>query len=297
MIQSPTTSQSPPAQRRTPDEYVREAERLLPAPHILPQLLPLLNQLDRDTEKVVELISYDASLTASVMRVCNSSYYSRGTPIDSLKQAITHIGLNETYRIVVAIAGSVLLSTSGRRQTGPKSQTLWHHSATAALGAQILAEETGEDENAVFTAALLHDIGKIVFALEQENLYEGRANSREEGLRSLLDIERDLFGIEHANLGGCVMEAWRFPTNLVAAVRFHHQPNDALNYSRAAACVSLGDHMAYLLDRGYGQTTPPLMGRDEALGTLNIQPEKLQQCKNRILPRLKVLKGLYRMRV
>ena len=284
-------------QKEPADAYVRKAQHLMPAPHILPQLLPLLNQLDRDVGKIIELISYDPSLTANVMRVCNSAYYNRGTPIESLKQAITHIGLNETYRIVVAIAGSMLLSTSGREHSGEESHKLWNHSATAALAAQILAQEAGEDENAVFTAGLLHDIGKVVFAAEVEGLYEGRDDSRKKNTQSLLDVESGLFGVDHAELGGRLLEAWRFPTNLVAAVRFHHQPDEALTYGRAAACVLLADCIAYLLDRGYGQEHVLLRGRDEALDSLRISSDQLSDYKDQVIPRLEILKEFYHMRV
>jgi putative nucleotidyltransferase with HDIG domain len=291
------TAEQSALQKEPADAYVRKAQHLMPPPHILSQLLPLLNQPDRDVGNVIELISYDPSLTANVMRVCNSAYYNRGTSIQSLKQAITHIGLNETYRIVVAIAGSMLLSTAGQEHSRKKSHKLWSHSATAAIAAQILAQEAGEDENAVFTGGLLHDIGKVVFAAEVEDLYESRDDPREENGQSLLDVERGLFGVDHAELGGRLMEAWRLPTNLVAAVRFHHQPDEALTYGRAAACVLLGDCIAYLLDRGYGQERVVLRGRDEALDSLRISSEQLSDYKDQVLPRLEFLKELYHMQV
>ena len=293
MMPEPLAQEASSEKKERADEYIRKAQRVLPAPHILPQLLPLLNQPNRDIDKIVELISYESSLTANVMRICNSCYYSRGTPIESLKHAVMHIGLGETYRIVVAITGSVVLSAGGQPRSGRQPQRLWHHSATTALAAQFVAEQTGEDQNIVFTAALLHDLGKAVFALEQEKLYEERSDSHQKV--SLLDAEKELFGIEHAELGGRLMEAWRFPPSLVVAVQFHHQPGIAPSYARTAACVCVGDQIAYLLDRGYGNHHSALDGCGAALGILGISPERLTDYRDQVVPRLKLLKDLFRL--
>jgi putative nucleotidyltransferase with HDIG domain len=283
-------------QKEALDNYIGKAQQLVRIPHILPQLLSLLNKPDVDNRRIVELISYDAPLTASVMRVCNSAYYNRGTPIDSLHHAVMHIGLNETYRIVVAITGSLLLCQSGKKHPGTGAHGLWHHSATAALAAQILAHDRGENEDVVFTAALLHDIGKIVFAAEVQDLYEDQVDARGPGTRSLLEVEKGLFGVDHAELGGRLLEVWRFPTNLVAAVRFHHQLAEAMTFMRLAACVSLGNYIAYLLGHGYGHYHYLLLhGRDEAIEILNISPEDLSGYESQILPRLQTLNDLYRL--
>jgi putative nucleotidyltransferase with HDIG domain len=289
-------------QREAPDSsidgYISKAQRLVPAPHILPQLLPLLNRPDRDIGKIVELISYNPSLTANVMRVCNSAYYNRGTPIDSLQHAVIHIGLNETYRIVVAITGSLLLCQSERKHQGAETHSLWHHSATTALAAQLLAQDANEDEDVVFTAALLHDIAKIVLAAEVQDLYEDQTSAGDPNRGSLLEVEKSLFGVDHAELGGRLLEVWLFPTNLVAAVRFHHQLGDAMTFMRVAACVSLGNYIAYLLGRGYGHYHHSLLhGRDEAVDILNISPEDLSNYGDRVNPQLEALKDLYQLKV
>jgi putative nucleotidyltransferase with HDIG domain len=281
--------------KNTLDGFLSKAQHLLPAPHILPQLLSLLNNPDTNSNKIVELISYDPPLTASVMRICNSAYYNRGTPIDSLQHAVAHIGLNETYRMVVAIAGSILLCQSAGKHKGTEAHQLWQHSATAALAAQILAQDTSQDEDVVFTAALLHDIGKILFAAEVQGLYDSHDDPVEK--RSLVEVEKELFGLDHAELGGRLLEAWRFPTRLAAAVRFQHKPAEAMTFKRLSACVCLGDYLANALGRGYGRSDPPLQGRDEALGIMNISLDQLSDYEHEIQPRLRVLKDLYQFKV
>ena len=145
--------ESPPGGRALRiDEYISKGYHLASAPHILPRLMPLLNRVDTDNNQVVELISYDTPLTANVMRVCNSAFYSRGTPINSLAQAVTHLGSREIYRIVVAVACASTLSAN-RRAYGVQSTDLWLHSVVTAIAAQLVAHEAGEDADIIFTAA------------------------------------------------------------------------------------------------------------------------------------------------
>jgi hypothetical protein len=122
------------------DDYISKAHHLVPAPQILPQLLPLLNQPDIDSAKVVELISYNQSLTANVLRICNSAYYSRGTSIDNLQDAVTRVGFRQIYDIVVCIISSVTLARP-QKGYGVEANALWDHSVTSALAAQVIAQE------------------------------------------------------------------------------------------------------------------------------------------------------------
>lgn len=140
------------------DDYISAAHHLVPAPSVLPQILPLLNQPDADTSTVVDLIAYNQSLTGNVLRVCNSAYFSRGTPIDSLQHAVTRVGFRQIYDIVVSVISAVTLARP-QKGYGVEANELWGHSVAAALAAQI-----------VFIAAILHDIGKIVLSLALEDM-------------------------------------------------------------------------------------------------------------------------------
>ena len=116
------------------DDYIDDAQRLMPAPVILSQLPPLLSQPNIDTRRVVDLISYDQSLTGNVLRVCNSAYFAPDPPIDNLQYAVITMGFRLVYDIVV----SVIFSSTLR---GPhvsdylEANKLWEHSVATAVGA------------------------------------------------------------------------------------------------------------------------------------------------------------------
>lgn len=277
------------------DEYIRKAQHLVPAPHILPVLLPLLSSTESNNQKIGDLIAYDTSLTANVLRVCNSSYYCRGTPIDNLAQATTHLGSREIYRIVVAVTGALSLSAN-QKGYGVEAADLWRHSVTAGVAAQLVAKQVGEDEMVVFTAGILHDLGKIILSVAIEDIPEQYLKETAAG-QSLFDIEERLLGCHHAEVGGRLIENWKFPPNLVAAVRYHHKPSAANpNYQRLAAAVYLGNFIAYFMGYGYGHHALSLKARDETLQILNLQATALPPLLDECFQKLQQVRTLYNLK-
>jgi putative nucleotidyltransferase with HDIG domain len=279
----------------TLDEYIDKARHLVPAPTVLPQLIPLLNQPDIDNSRVVDLISYNQSLTANVLRVCNSAFYSRGASIDNLQQAITRIGFRQLYDIVVSSIAAVTLACP-QKGYGVEANELWAHSVTTAVAAQLVAKDLRIDEQVTFTAALLHDIGKIVLSLALEDNKAKVAHEAEKNNLSPMEIEMKLLGVNHAEVGGRLLERWKLPENLVAAVRYHHQPTAAKDHSRLAACVYLGNFTAYFMGHGYGRHSLDLKARDETLRILNLPAERLPEYMEKAFEKFKQVKSIYNIK-
>src|ERR1043166_9029902 len=88
----------------TADEYLDNVHHLLPAPRVVPQLLQILRKPDVDNGEIVRLISHDPSLTANVLRLSNSAFYGSAVAINSLDEAVTRLGSQQVYRLVVAVS-------------------------------------------------------------------------------------------------------------------------------------------------------------------------------------------------
>ncbi len=277
------------------DDYISAAHHLVPAPQVLPQILPLLNHPDVDASKVVDLIAYNQSLTGNVLRVCNSAYFSRGTPIDNLQHAVTRIGFRQIYDIVVSVISSVTLARP-QKGYGVEANELWEHSVATAVAAQLVARDCQADQQVVFTAAILHDIGKIVLSLALEEVKDKVSFETEKNNLSPIEIEMKLLGVNHAEVGGRLLERWKLPENLIAAVRHHHKPSAATGNERMAACVYLGDFIAYFMGHGYGKHALDLKARDETLKILNLSSEQIPQYMNESFEKLKRVKNLYNVK-
>lgn len=274
------------------DEYINKVKHLPPAPRVLPQLLPLLNKADVDCSKVVEVITYDQSLTAAVIQTCNSAYFAGRSPVDDIQEAITRLGFKEVYQIVLAVSGARVLGPA-QKGYGIAEGELWKHSVCTAVAAQIMAEEKGEDTSVVFTAALMHDVGKLVLAGALEDIYTKVVEETEENQYSLLETEKKLLGVQHAEIGGRLLARWKFPANLVGAVWFHHTPAAAKPYDRLASFVYLGNMIAHFLGFGFGHQAFALRGRSDALDVLELTADDLARYMIKTVERFEEVQKLF----
>ncbi len=283
------------ASMRSLDDYIAQAKHLVPAPQVLPQILPLLNQPEVDTRMVVDLIAFNQTLTANVLRLCNSAYYARGIRIDSLHGAVSLVGFRQIHDIVISVISAAAL-TRPQSGYGVEANDLWGHSVATAVAAQIVARDCSADQQIAFTAAILHDIGKIVLSVALEEVKDKVALLTKTENLSPYEIEMKLLGVNHAETGGRLLEQWNLPEHLAGAVRYHHQPAAAEGNEQLAACVFLGDFIAYLMGYGHGRHPLDLNTRDEALEILNLAPESISQFKSESLRNLGLVKHLYNLK-
>lgn len=274
------------------DDYIEQVKDLPPAPRVLPQLMPLLSQTNTDCSHVVELIKYDPALTTKVLKVCNNALYAASVPISDLDEAVARLGYSQIFRIVASVTAGRALA-GALKGHGIDEGELWKHSVTTAIACQLVARDIGDDENVAFTAGLLHDIGKIVLSRALEGLYIELIQAVEVNQQALLEAEKQLLGVHHAEVGGRLLERWNFPPNLVDAVNWHHQPNAAVADSRLASLVYLGNMLAYFLGHGYGHQAFAMRGRTESLQILGIQGEQLPHYMIKTLDNFEVIDVLF----
>ena len=93
-------------------DYIRNLRHLPPTPHLVPELMRLLNQPDLDSSKIVNMISYDPPLTANVLRISNSAYFAAALPTTDLQEAVTRLGFQQVYQLLAASTGARLLKSA-----------------------------------------------------------------------------------------------------------------------------------------------------------------------------------------
>lgn len=257
------------------DSYIKEVKTLPAAPRVLSELLSLLSQEESDASQVVELISFDPALTAKVLQRCNNAAAGLGGNITDLNDAVAKMGFNAIFRLVALVIGESMLGKA-QKGYGIGPGQLWEHSAMTAVAAKTLAAKRGSLENVAFTAALLHDIGKLVLGAFLDDLEQSMPKLKGPSGLSFLQAEKSVLGAEHAEIGGRVLEGWNFPETLVGAVRNHHDPGQDQLHEQLAAYVHLGDVIAHCIKHSQkyefysGQTQP------EALQILEISPREME---------------------
>src|SRR6185295_14348478 len=257
------------------DDYINRVQHLPPAPKILPQLLALLSRDNIDSSQVVDLMMYDPALTAAALQLCNCAYFA-AAPASDLSEAVARLGFQRIYQLVAAVSGARLLS-SAQKGYGIDEGELWKHSVASAVAAQLIAEKLGDDPNLVYTCALLHDLGKVVLATGLEKIYGKIIEDVEKNQQALLEAEKKLLGVQHAEIGGRLLARWKFPANIVSAVCYHHDPASAGDHQRLASYVYVSNLIAHFLGYGFGHHAFAMRGRAEALQILGLRGEHLAE--------------------
>ncbi len=267
---------------------------MLPAPQILPPLLQALGKEDADLKRVADLISFDPALTARLLGFCNSAFFGLSTRIDSVPEAVHQLGFRTVYRIVAGTVGGRLLTPS-QRDADNFPGSWWKHAVLTAFAAQFVADDIGAEPGAMFTAGLLHELGRVVLLQAFKGDY-ARLLEKEPGLTKSEVAEREMnaFGVTHAETGGRLLARWQFDAPIVSGVRFHNDPASASDETeqRFAACVHLSDELALSADPVNGeqvlaQAEPPI-----SMAMLNLSPKNLSRYEGLITENMKFAEAM-----
>lgn len=232
--------------RNTREELIDRAKTLSVMPTfrgVIERLFAVLDDRNSSFHDVYAVIKYEQALTAKLISIANSAYYSRGVEIFSLQRAMTAIGLEEVKNIVVCIF-FVENMLKELKLPGAIFLQFWKHSLHVACAARLLAERTiTEDAQKVFTVALLHDIGKIIFYLANEK-YDELVMNTQRGEESLNSVERALFGTDHGEIGYVLSVKWRFPQEFSEVIRAHHGGEVLGKYAQLLNLVKVADRFS-----------------------------------------------------
>ncbi len=171
------------------------------------------------------IVADDPALTATILRLCNSSFFGLSREIRDPCDAVRLLGTTALKSFV--LFHELFRTIDPQRPPLLDIDALWHHCLhTAHCTRLIVRMETGDADMAEtgFLAGLLHDIGLLVLA---ENFPDSSRDVRQEAERTgapLHEVERAAFGAGHAELGAYIMGLWGIPPEIAWAVAFHHDP-------------------------------------------------------------------------
>jgi len=185
----------------------------------------LLNKTDYSVLQVANVIKYDPSITANILKMANSAYFGSQHKISTINDAVMYLGQKNLLR-AIQTAGISKYYKKGSSGYFDKATDLWEHSVAVALMSQILSKKiTGNEDTTLYTAALLHDVGKIIMGEFVRDEMKKITILVSEHHMSFLEAEETVLGINHADLGGKIAEHWNFPIEIRDAISFHHRPD------------------------------------------------------------------------
>jgi HD-like signal output (HDOD) protein/nitrogen-specific signal transduction histidine kinase len=213
-------------------------------PHILVEMLDACKSSSANYQHISDIISHDAAVTARVVSLGNSSFYSGDSKINSLERALLVLGTETITTIVITSAFQQFFSESNNTHT-QYLKLFWKRSLTCALLAKSLATLTSYPQTQqAYLTGLLHNIGELVLETNHPKDYrEVAKTSPNETDRQELENKR--FLTNHSDVGAWLIDEWNLGEFASDAVRFHHAPlNTVLDAHHLVKLVFLSSQLS-----------------------------------------------------
>jgi HD-like signal output (HDOD) protein len=199
----------------------------------------------RDFSKIIET---DPALGTSLLKLVNSSFYSGGTKISDIHNAIVRLGLRETQNLILAVSVRSVFRWMPKGQEAERDR-LWRHSSLTGVLSRQINEKLGFGfKGEEFSAGLSHDLGRIMLAVGYPDVFCKLANQKTTDENHLLRLEMEMLGFTHPELGAWLTTMWNLPDELTEAILYHHDPAKAPRHAVLAATVSLAEELANFME-------------------------------------------------
>lgn len=241
----------------TLEQLAAQVQGLPPLPQAVVQVSRLLEQEDSNADDLAQIIRLDPDLTSQLLKLSNSAYYGLSRQIGSIKEAVAILGFKTIKSLVYAILSHTVLNRPVQGY-GLGQGALWQNALVGAVYSRHLAQRYGvKDVEAVFTAALLRDLGKLVLEKFVGEAYSHIDAFVQANRVDFCTAEEALLGFNHTQLGQRLALDWNLPTAMALVARYHHTPSqlpeETTTLERKTVClVHMGDVFSIMMAQGVG---------------------------------------------
>ncbi|HPP06907.1 MAG TPA: HDOD domain-containing protein [Syntrophorhabdaceae bacterium] len=222
---------------------VENTHNLPTIPATLKNILNFLENPSVSINKISDFISKDPVLAMKVLKMINSPVYGFPGRISSVNQAVLLLGLNVIKGMLLGVSVFELMQ---KAMVG-----LWEHSIGCAALSSMMAKKKGlKSPEDITIAGLLHDIGKVLLAVNIPEVYERLIAATEKNGLTILEEENTELATNHAEVGSWIASKWNFPKNLIEIIQYHHEPYKARIARTECAIVHISDIIVRA--RGFG---------------------------------------------
>ena len=233
----------------TIDSLVEDCSKLMSFPDVAIRVNNMVNDPGVSATEIGEVISQDPALTTALLKVANSPLFGMSREVDTVTRAVTLLGGKQIRDLTLATSATNAFKDIPNDLLS--MDNFWYHSLCCALAAQALADiSRNKKAESVFIAGLLHDIGQLVIfnklpELAVKSLMLSLDDER--GLE-LYQVEREVMGFDHAQLGGALVKHWGLPESLHDCIAFHHEPEKSERYAVEVALIHIANSIACLIE-------------------------------------------------
>jgi putative nucleotidyltransferase with HDIG domain len=220
------------------DQFIMD---LQPIPQIALKVLRIFHEEFYEIQNLTEEIRKDQVLSARTLRLCNSVMFARRKKIESLDHALVMLGQDLLLKFVISASLNNFFNQTGLGYSLCKGG-IFHHAIGTAVIAEKLAGLTGKvAPSLAYTAGLLHDIGKVALDQFINAGFPFFYRKLNEENKNFLEVEQQVLGIDHTEVGANLAQNWSFPESLIETIRHHHKPENAAQHTELVHVVYLAD--------------------------------------------------------
>lgn len=207
-------------------EVVGRLDRLPSVPDTYWELTRALADPEVERAKITAIIERDLAMSVKLLQIVNSAYFGLARRVSSVAEAVSFLGLELVKGL--ALGSQVFAAVEGAPAIkGFSLDAMQRHAIMVArLARRVVRQAKHADE--AFTAGMVHDVGRIIFALAHPSRYAETVELAASTGRAIHEVERELVGVTHAELGAFLLGTWGLPIPIVEAVAFHHTPAAAM---------------------------------------------------------------------
>ncbi|WP_455234235.1 HDOD domain-containing protein [Thiogranum longum] len=228
----------------TPQDLVTRNVRLVSLPEVCIQVQALADSPHTTATDIGEVVSKDTALTTRLLKLVNSAYFSLPRRIDTVSRAVNLIGMRELRNLTMAASAAEVFSRIP--STLIDMAAFWQHSVYCGLVARNLAQCCNVlHSERLFTAGLLHDVGRLLMLMKLPDDITNAESIRLQSKKDICEIEQELIGFDHAEVGQALLQHWNMPSNLCTSVLYHHNPGQAHDAHLESALIHIADQVTH----------------------------------------------------
>ncbi len=216
---------------------------LPPVPHVAARLMELVGKENTSVRDLQKVIADDPALTARILKMANSVFYSFDQKVSTLSQALVILGFRAVQSMAIAASSRSLFVKKGT-QFGLKEKLLWEHSIGVAMGCRQVSRVVGyQQEETAFIVGLLHDIGKAILNQVVPKKYAKIVETVYNDGRTTAEVEREMLGFDHTHIGALIAQKWNFSWDMVETIAYHHSPEAQATGGPLSAILAVSNEM------------------------------------------------------
>lgn len=254
-------------------DHLKSSPTLRPFPEAVTRLVVACREPETTTKEIEEIIACDPSMSVNILRLANSPLFCVTRDVTSISHAVALLGRRKVKSVGMSAAAANMFASGD--SAASQREKLWTHSLGCASVASSLSHHVaGIDSADAFLAGVFHDVGKLLFFDVIPDEYKDLAASHQGN--ALVREEEFVFGTTHQEIGLRSAHLWGLPKDILAAIGWHHQPDEAPFEQKFAKVMTVANQLAK--DWEIGSGGPKWTHPDpDLLNDLDLNSELLKQ--------------------